>query len=413
MTTSTARRPPYRRFHVRLAGFVLMVLLPLLLPPTGMARDGEDRALLVSRGTAVIGESIAAAREEAIRDALERALETYIFARLGAGQGQEELVRDTILQRRERYILSYELQSSRMLGEMYQVEVNAYLHAGLLQADLTDILTPTRQAVNRIDLVLDAMSASGPSAAAHSAPERLVANLARELAAYGFTPRIVSGAPAAAVRARFRRLTEDAGTEAAATPDMPLPELEDGDAELVVLIAADPVREGVIATVDKTVLTGGFELFFADCVNRLANRFADHDVRVVAGDPAGGRERLDERLAEMLNNMVMEYLLREYAVFPAHSRELIVSLRGIRHFADLRQLRSALEALRTVESSAIDRLAAGQVDLRVRTFASGEMLVDWFGGYRFADGRRCRAILEPPAGERILVDLRDESAASP
>jgi hypothetical protein len=391
-------------------GCLVLLAAMVLLPATGVVQELEERALLVSRGTAVVGDSIAEAREEAIQDALKMALETYIFARLGAGQGQEGLIRDTILEHRERYILSYELQRSHMLGDIYQVEVNTYLHAGLLQADLSELLTPTRQAVNRIALVVTAAPSSGYQEMPSDPLESLVTDLERELTVYGFKTKVIGGALAAAIHDIFAAPAGDLAFAAAVPEPPPVAAL---DAELVVLIIVDPVRTEEISTVERIILTGGFELFFADYINQLTNRFSNHDIRVVAADLNDGRQRLTARLAELLNDRVMQHLLREYAVFPAESRDFIVSLQGFRQVADFRQFRAALEALRTVKATAIDRLTAGCIDLRVTTFATAEMLVDWLDGYRATSGMRCRAALEKGDGGRILTAIWYEPAASP
>jgi hypothetical protein len=116
----------------------LSVCLILLLPVTTAAEQGDVTTV---RATGVADGKSSKARDEALNDALRKAVEqgvgTFVTAELSVEQ--QRLVEERIFTESRGYVQSYEVVREGSKNDLYEVEVAALVKMGKLSSDLESI----------------------------------------------------------------------------------------------------------------------------------------------------------------------------------------------------------------------------------------------------------------------------------
>ncbi|MEA1921230.1 MAG: hypothetical protein U9N63_01090, partial [Pseudomonadota bacterium] len=111
--------------------FLVLGSNPALLPAASVVKT--------TVGQAVLDGGSEKARAEAVFDALGEALSRYLYDDMAASYEFEQQINEKIIKRRKFYVKSYEIQSERTLGDLYQVELRVELQVDLLEQELRKI----------------------------------------------------------------------------------------------------------------------------------------------------------------------------------------------------------------------------------------------------------------------------------
>ncbi|MBN2333008.1 MAG: hypothetical protein JXO49_02745 [Deltaproteobacteria bacterium] len=391
---------------------LLAVCWLLVLPGSIAAQQQLSNTMIIARGSALLAADQTAARREAINDALGNALHSYVYDQLLANHSDDELINEHIFNRQDRYILSYEIISDRLLGDLFQIELAVHVNQELVQEELAMIMEPEKRAVQDIRLIIIQRYGTAPLSTVPLLeqslplePSSLAENLHGELAAYGFMltyhPNISDE-----LQQLFLLTTENRRT-----PDNSLPvsagrfkELLPGD--LAIFIDLQPMEEKHIGTVDKLLLSVDYDMTFVDMKNNSLVILPPAATQVLAESLPAGMPLLAEKLNAQLKNQIMDRMLREYAVFPENEQEIMLAINGFRQHRDFKQFTDELETLRTVGAVRLHALSAGHIELKVSTYATMELLIEWLNRFSPADGSYAlRSQLLPSSVDTVLVQV--------
>ncbi len=398
--------------------FLLTAAIVIAGSGAGAAAARTNKSVqLISRGSAVIAGSQPAARQEAIDDALDQALRRDVYDRLLVGHEQDDLLEERIFNRKDRYILAYEILSSRQLGDLFQVELRVKINQQLLQGELGSLVKGAKEPVQKIVLVVLAATGERKNPADGAAlqlpapllePRRLAAEMEGEMTAYGYDFSLVpTVSPALENLCRRAGVPEDEvgenegeGAVRAADFRSLLPH-----DDLAVIVRPGFLAEKQVMTVRKTMLVVHYDLLFVDLKN---NRIVmtGGDIQTLGADFPAAYASLQRQLRDHLHEQIMSRLLAEYTVIPPHETTATLWLTGFRRAADLEVFRQRLAALRTVNDVKVAALAAGTVVLRVKTIASYDLLLKWLNRFMPENGNyHLQAMLDEADPGRILVQV--------
>ncbi|MBW1645457.1 MAG: hypothetical protein JRJ56_03895 [Deltaproteobacteria bacterium] len=394
----------------------------LLFGAGGMAYGGEtDQAAtapVVARGSAVVAGDQLGARQAAVDDALDRALRQYVYDQLLISHDRDAQLEEQIFKLKDRYILSYEIVSSRRLGDLFQVELLVRINRQLLQRELSSLVKREKEPVHQVVLVVSSAAAGRRQEAPAGEeqlltapllePRRLAAELAGEMSAYGYDFSLVDEVPGevAGLCRQSDGLDEGAlpGAEGQGISAADCRSRLPGD--LAIIVCLEPLVEKRIATVDKLLLESRYRFLLVDMKNDLRSRPVADKVQVLSGDFPAAFASLQQQLLARLHEQIMTRVLDEYPV--ATRQETTVTLRctGFRRAADFASFRQRLTALRTVKAATVTALAAGELELRVVTIANYDLLLQWLNHFVPAErDYRLRAALDSQSPGLILVQV--------
>ncbi|HVO66419.1 MAG TPA: flagellar assembly protein T N-terminal domain-containing protein [Syntrophales bacterium] len=134
--------------------FIILVFLAWLLlsPSMGLSQDNEDIKTINTEGTSVIiNDDLASARNKAIQDALQKAVEQVVITLIPEKtiSSQSQIIRDNLYAKTTEYIHDYKILSERQYQAAYQVNIRATLFSGSIRDDLQSlgILTPENRQI--------------------------------------------------------------------------------------------------------------------------------------------------------------------------------------------------------------------------------------------------------------------------
>ena len=343
-------------------------------------------------GQAVLVSGAEKARSEAVFDALGEALNRYIFDDMAVSHEFEQQVNEKILKRRKLYIKSYEIQSERTLGDLYQIELRVELQDDLLERELGKIEKRERRRVEHLTLVVlppdgtEENHSQIENRGAHALalePTVLLQSLRQELAIYGFSLEMVSpNSPD--LMTMFAQLLEKNEVEGRMEPEASwFQGLMPGD--LIIAVRSAEVNEERIVTLRKSFWRSHAELVFIDTKNDMITHLPTVTAKVIDSDYVTGLEQLTEDLTGQVQSACLDRLLRDY-IMPQESEELVVlRCRGFRRPTDFSAFKESLESLRTVKEVRLQALAAGSLELGVRILTSAPLLVKWLNDFHPED----------------------------
>jgi len=346
-------------------------------------------------GRAVLDGGVEKARNEAVAAALQEALNRYIFTEKGVSRRFEKEITENIIKRPNRFIMSYEIQSERPLGDLYLVELKVELQEEALNAALEKIEKPRKRMVKRLVLaVLPPLSGNDEEAVAAALdPEvdaaapvletsLLYRTLRSELAVYGFeltrsgpfTPDLET-----MLSRTLKRSGEWNDDEQKIDPDW-FKGLLAGD--LVIVIRSSPAREEKVVSLGKSFWKGRAEMAFVDMKNGLVTHLPPVAAKVIEPDYVSGLKALTRSLTEKVKSACLDRLLRDYVMPETRETVLMLECRGFRSPADFELLRQRLENLRIVREVSLVGLAAGQLELQLRLLVNAEALLEWLNNFQ-------------------------------
>jgi len=240
------------------------------------AQPAVNKVSMVARGSAVVIKDLATARQQAVADTLNNALDRYIHEKMVSGHGYDEMIKEQMLNQQDRYILSYEIISDRLLGDLLQLELRVNFNKSLLQEDLATILKSEKRAVQDIRLIIiqeninnQLLSEPLLTQAVLLSPEELAKQLNDELTAYGFHLTLNQNISDNLKELLTTSIHPDNTLAKTSTIDMKqfqylLP------GELTIYIGVGNFHEERINTVHKQLLTVEDTLAFIDLKNRTS-----------------------------------------------------------------------------------------------------------------------------------------------
>lgn len=131
-------------------------MIALILPLFILAQ--EEVKTVVVEGTAMIGNDLAKARDEAIEDALRSAVEQGVGLLISSETLVKnfQVIEDRILSRSHGYVASYEIIQERKSGGIYRVKIKALVKIGEIKDDLVAIgLLLRRKGLPRLMVLVD------------------------------------------------------------------------------------------------------------------------------------------------------------------------------------------------------------------------------------------------------------------
>ena len=339
-------------------------------------------------GQAVLVGGAEKARGEAVFDALGEALNRYLYDDMAASHEFEQQINEKILKRRKLYVKSYEIQSERTLGDLYQVELRVELQSDLLEWDLRKIERRERRQVEHLTLVVLPPAGSegnhsqienGGAHALALEPTVLWQSLRQELVVYGFSLEMVD-AISPDLMTMFAQLLEKSKVEGR-------PELEAAwfqgllPGDLIVVVRSAEVSEERIVTLRKSFWRSQADLVFIDTKNDMITHLPTVTAKVINSDYVAGLEQLTENLTGQVQKACLDRLLRDY-IMPQENDELVVlQCRGFRRPADFAVFIERLQSLRTVKDISLQALAPGSLELGVRILTPAPLLLKWLNNF--------------------------------
>jgi hypothetical protein len=110
-----------------------------LLPCKGFSQDNEDIQPVNTEGTSIIiNDDLASARNNAIQDALQKAVEHVVITLIPTKTiaSQSQIIRDNLYAKSNEYIHDYRIISEKQYKAVYQVNVRSTLFASSIMDDL-------------------------------------------------------------------------------------------------------------------------------------------------------------------------------------------------------------------------------------------------------------------------------------
>lgn len=376
------------------------------------ASSPVSEASMVARGSAVVTKDLATAKRQAIADTLNNALDLYIHDKMVAGHDHDDLISERILSNQDRYILSYEIISDRLLGDLLQLELNVHFNKTLLQDDLAEILKPEKKAISDISLIITQENINQqllyePLLARPLLlqPEKLAAELRDELTAYGFTLTLHPdvNTDVQALLTALGPAENNTGKNSVGTLNQ-LQRVVSGD--LLLYVEVKNFHEEKIYTVQKQLLSVENTVTFIDMKNGTHSTLPVETCKLLTDDVPAGMSTLAAKLSLSLKDRIMNHILQKYAVFPEHEQEFAVVIHGFQRHQDYVEFKTALAGLRTVKSVDLSSLASGRIELKVATYSQIEPLLEWINRF-VPDGNhfQLRAGLATDAADVILVKV--------
>jgi len=228
-------------------------------------------------GQAVLTEGVERARKDSISDALNEALNTYIYDDMAVNHKFEPQIDEIIFKNRNLYIKKFEIQSERTLGELYQVELKVELNNKLIENDLKKIEHSKKLQVQILKLVVlppavvnDTGLRSDPHTDELSTPvlepTTLEMDLKPGLAVYGFElDRVWGFSPE--LKSMFIKLMDSSSGIVREFDASWFKGLVDGD--LIVVVRPSEVREEQVASLRKSFWHSQAEIAFIDMKNSV------------------------------------------------------------------------------------------------------------------------------------------------
>ncbi|MEA1922700.1 MAG: hypothetical protein U9N63_08590, partial [Pseudomonadota bacterium] len=290
------------------------------------------------------------------------------------------------------YVKSYEIQSERTLGDLYQVELRVELQVDLLEQELRKIERRERRQVEHLTLVVLPTAGMGENLEPVDngglrnlalEPTVLEQSLQQELAVYGFSLEVVDTI-SPDLMGMFVQLLQKDELSGRSEPEAAwFQGLLSGD--LIVAIRPGEVSEERIVSLRKSFWRSRAELVFIDTKNDMITHLPTVTAKVISSDYVAGLEKLTQNLTEGVQQACLDRLLRDYIV-PQESEELMVlQFEGFRRPADFVLFKERLQSLRTVKEVSLQALAAGSIELGVRILISPPLLIKWFNGFSSDD----------------------------
>ncbi len=343
-------------------------------------------------GQAVLLEGSAKARNQAVMDALGEVLNRYIYDDMDVSHEFEQQINEKIINRRKSYIKSYEIQSERTLGDLYQVELRVELQSDLLERELKKIESRERRQVEQLTLRVVPSSglADNHSRVEHGGahalalePTLLLQSLRQELGIYGFSLEMINSI-SPDLTTMITQLLESDESEIHQLPEASwFKDLLPGD--LIVVVRAEEVSEERIISLQKSFWRSQAELVFIDTKNDMITHLPSVTAKVINSDYIVGLEKLTENLTGRVQKACLDRLLRDYIV-PQESEELVVlQCQGFREPSDFAAFKESLQSLRTVKAVSLQALASGSLELGVRILTSAPLLVKWLNDFHSED----------------------------
>ena len=374
------------RISCLLVGFFLLICV---------SNHGLLEAAVVVKttaGQAVLVEGSAKARNQAVLDALGEALNRYIYDDMAVSHEFEQQINEKILKRRKFYIKSYEIQSERTLGDLYQVELRVELQSDLLDKELKKIERRERRQVEQLTLIVvppaglaDKHSPieNGGAHAVALEPTVLLQSLRQELAIYGFSLEMINPT-SPDLMTMIAQLLETGETENRQPPEASwFQGLLPGD--LIVVVRSAEVSEERIVSLQKSFWRSRAELVFIDTKNDMITHLPSVTAKVINSDYIIGLEKLTENLTGRVQKACLDRLLRDYIV-PQESEALVVlQCQGFRKPSDFTAFKESLQSLRTVKEVSLQALTAGSLELGVRILTSAPLLVKRLNDFHSVD----------------------------
>ena len=351
------------------------------------AQPSVSEVSMVARGSAVVTTDLATARQQAIADTLNNALDRYIHEKMVSGHKYDELINEQMLNHQDRYILSYEIISDRLLGDLLQLELSVHFNKSLLQEDLAVILKPEKRAVRDIRLIITQENINDQllyepllTQPVLLQPEELAKQLNDELTAYGFNLILHQNITDNLKELLTASIHPDNTSAKTSAVDMnQFQYLLPGD--LTIYIEVKNFHEERIYTVHKQLLTIEDTLAFVDLKNRTFVTLPAIISKSLTDDLPSGINVLSDKLVKKLKNRIMDYMLQKYAVFPDYEEEFTVTISGFHHHQDYIYFKEALENLRTIKSVDLSALSSGRIELKVTTYSQIDLLLDWINRF--------------------------------
>ncbi len=383
------------------------------------AQPSVSEVSMVARGSAVVIKNLATARQQAIDDTLNNALDRYIHEKMVSGHEYDELINGQMLDHQDRYILSYEIISDRLLGDLLQLELSVHFNKSLLQEDLTAILKPEKRAVQDIRLIIIQENINDQllyepllTQPVLLQPEELAKQLNDEMAAYGFNLTLYQNIAGNLKELLIASIHPDNTSDKTSTVDMnQFQDLIPGD--LTIFIGVKNFHEERIYTVHKQLLTIEDTLAFIDLKNRTSVILPAIISKSLTDDLPSGINVLSAKLVKKLKNRIMDYMLRKYAVFPEHEEEVAVTIRGFHCHQDYIYFKEALENLRTIKAVDLSALSNSRIELKVTTYSQIDLLLDWINRFTpSGHNYQLQAGLSNGTAGTILVKVEYAEAAN-
>ncbi len=352
------------------------------------AQSSVSEVSMVARGSAVVSKDLATARRQAITDTLNNALDRYIHEKMVSGHEYDELINEQMLNHQDRYILSYEIISDRLLGDLLQLELSVNFNKLLLQEDLAAILKPEKKAVQDIRLIITQENINDQllyepllTQPVLLQPEELAKQLNDELTAYGFNLTLHQNITDNLKSLLMTSIHPDNASVETSVVDMnQFQYLMPGD--MTIYVDVRNFHEEKIYTVHKQLLTIEDTLTFIDLKNKTFVTLPSITSKSLTDDLPSGINVLSDKLVKTLKSQIMDYMLQKYAVFPKHEEEFTVTIIGFHHHQDYIYFKEALENLRTIKSVDLSALSSGRMELKVVSYSQIDLLLDWIN--RFA-----------------------------
>ena len=121
--------------------FIILVFMTLifLLPSEAISQDDEDLKTISTEGTsAIVNDDLASARNKAIQDALQKAVEHFVITLIPTKTvaSQSQIIRDSLYAKSNEYIHDYRIISEKQYQAVYQVNVRSTLFGSSIMDDL-------------------------------------------------------------------------------------------------------------------------------------------------------------------------------------------------------------------------------------------------------------------------------------
>ncbi|MBN2810155.1 MAG: hypothetical protein JXR80_11735 [Deltaproteobacteria bacterium] len=340
-------------------------------------------------GQAVLVEGSEKARSQAVLDALGEALNRYLYDDLAVSREFASEIEEKILKRRKLYVKSYEIQSERTLGDLYQVELKVELQGDLLEQELRQIERREKRQVERLTLVVLAPATDpelGPDGARSPVlePTLLLQQLGKELDLYGFRLELVNPVAPELEPLLLPLLEAGSGLERPQPQAAWFEGVLPGD--LIIVVRSSRVREEKIVSLQKSFWRSQAEIVFIDLKNRTITPLPEVTAKVINADYLAGAQELTETLTARVQQECLDHLLRDYVV-PRESQSLVVlQCRGFRRPQDFAFFREQLQELRMVQEVSLQALAAGSVEVSVRLLTKAPLLLKWLNDFSAGNG---------------------------
>jgi hypothetical protein len=379
------------------------------------AQPSVSEVSMVARGSAVVTKDLATARQQAIADTLNNALDRYIHEKMVSGHEYDEIINEQMLNHQDRYILSYEIISDRLLGDLLQLELSVHFNKSLLQEDLAAILKPEKRAVQDIRLIITQVNINDQllyepllTQPVLLQPEELAKQLNDELTAYGFNLTLHQNITDDLKELLFASIHPD---NASAVDMNQFQYLLPGD--LTIYVEVKNFNEERIYTVHKQLLSIEDTLAFIDLKNRTFVTLPAIISKSLTDDLPSGINVLSAKLVKKLKNRIMDYMLQKYAVFPAYEGEVTITINGFHRHQDYIYFKEALENLRTIKSVDLSALSSGRIELKVTTYSQIDLLLDWINRFTpSGHNYQFQAGLSNGTADTILVKVEYAEAAN-